>query len=226
MCSNLDYSIFARVVLFHVFTQNFSMNDQPGRNQQRTSGHVKNPDPADRAILIHDISKRSQCHFNARRFDIFIKIKSLFYKNLQNSSLYPSYPICYPLRDAHSKSVLWLFLAVACLSGNIFRSNSDMFNGPYGHTKSQETIPFYSTGAWLSRGSWSSNMCHPVYESCLQKMCPVGFEVMFQHLSSSPFLHSGGATGGGGWGGFSLPKSQTSAKIVKEKWHKVCWVYL
>ena len=34
MCSNLDYNTFARVVLFHVFTQNFPMNDQPGKTSR------------------------------------------------------------------------------------------------------------------------------------------------------------------------------------------------
>ena len=35
---------------------------------------------------------------------------------------------------------------------------------------------------------------------------------------------SGGATGG--TGGIRPPNSQKSAKIVKEKWHKISWVYL
>ena len=38
-------------------------------------------------------------------------------------------------------------------------------------------------------------------------------------------IFSGGATGGG-LRGICPPRSQKSAKIVKEKWHKIRWVYL
>ena len=53
-----------------------------------------------------------------------------------------------------------------------------MFIGPYGHTKSQETISFSSRGVWLSRGSWFSNMCH-YHPVCRKKVYPVGWESNF-----------------------------------------------
>ena len=53
--------------------------------------------------------------------------------------------VYYPERDACTV-YSGLFLAAACLSGNIFRRKTRMFIGPYGHAKWQETIPFYSRG--------------------------------------------------------------------------------